>query len=138
MTIGKRFVFEAAHRLPRHDGKCSRKHGHSYTVEVDVTGPIKTASTPDQGMVLDYAVIKKIVNDNVLDRFDHQDINAVLDAEDKWNVCEINNVTTAEFLASYIARVLSRKINDGSVTVTRVRVCETQSSWAEWRPDAAL
>ena len=40
--IRKRFRFEAAHTLPFHPGKCARMHGHSYRLEVAVSGPIRT------------------------------------------------------------------------------------------------
>lgn len=40
-TIGKTFTFEAAHHLEHHRGKCRRPHGHSYKLEVMVTGAVK-------------------------------------------------------------------------------------------------
>lgn len=53
-TIAKRFTFDAAHRLENlpADHKCNRLHGHTYTVEIEITGPLG----PD-GFVLDYQVI---------------------------------------------------------------------------------
>lgn len=55
MNIWKRFTFEAAHRLPNvHPGhKCARLHGHSFSVEICVAGPVGERS----GWVLDFADI---------------------------------------------------------------------------------
>ena len=36
MRIRRRFAFEAAHRLPKHPGKCRDLHGHSYELVVTV------------------------------------------------------------------------------------------------------
>tara|TARA_R110002020_G_scaffold85315_1_gene210633 strand:+ start:1350 stop:1706 length:357 start_codon:yes stop_codon:yes gene_type:complete len=58
MDIFKEFRFEAAHRLPKTPQtlhKCRRLHGHSYRVEIHVTG------TPDAqtGWIVDFAEIVK-------------------------------------------------------------------------------
>ena len=56
-TIRKTFRFEAAHRLPNvpEGHKCRRLHGHSYQVEIEVTGPVDPAT----GMVMDFAELTK-------------------------------------------------------------------------------
>lgn len=53
-TIAKRFTFDAAHRLENlpADHKCNRLHGHTYTVELEITGPVQA-----NGFVIDYQVI---------------------------------------------------------------------------------
>jgi 6-pyruvoyltetrahydropterin/6-carboxytetrahydropterin synthase len=52
MEIFKRFTFEAAHRLPNlpEDHKCRRLHGHSFNVELHITGTI----TPPEDWVMDF------------------------------------------------------------------------------------
>ncbi len=56
MKIYKQFTFEAAHRLPNvpEGHKCARLHGHSFHVEIHVSGPIG----PDSGWVMDFADLK--------------------------------------------------------------------------------
>jgi 6-pyruvoyltetrahydropterin/6-carboxytetrahydropterin synthase len=56
MEIWKEFGFEAAHRLPHvPDGhKCARLHGHSFRVEVHVSGPLREP----EGWVMDFGDIK--------------------------------------------------------------------------------
>ena len=56
MDIFKRFTVEAAHRLPNvPDGhKCARLHGHSFTIELQVSGDPE----PQLGWVMDFAELK--------------------------------------------------------------------------------
>ena len=72
-SLFKEFTFEAAHRLPLVDPshKCYRLHGHSWRVEVHVTGPIGP-----NGFVLDFAEIKQTVNP-LIDSLDHQYLNEI-------------------------------------------------------------
>jgi 6-pyruvoyltetrahydropterin/6-carboxytetrahydropterin synthase len=55
MTLFRLFRIEAAHRLPRVPAghKCERLHGHSFEIEVEVTGPVD----PGTGWVMDFADI---------------------------------------------------------------------------------
>jgi 6-pyruvoyltetrahydropterin/6-carboxytetrahydropterin synthase len=50
MELLVEFLFPAAHRLPRHPGKCHRMHGHTYKLQVMVEG------VPDSttGLVIDF------------------------------------------------------------------------------------
>ena len=90
--LTKVFHFEAAHSLPGHRGKCARLHGHSYTLEVTLRGPIKQAEgTSDDGMVMDFDDLSQLVKQAVIERLDHQDLNAITDIR-----------TTAENLAHWI------------------------------------
>ena len=70
-------TFSACHRLTashlspeeneRLFGKCARRHGHNYTLEVTVCGPLDPAC----GMVLSVSELKRIIRERVLDDFDH-------------------------------------------------------------------
>ena len=75
MRVKRQFGFEAAHRLPNHPGKCRELHGHSFRLEVTVEGPIEPAS----GMVIDFAEVKRIVRDQVVDRLDHAYANDLIE-----------------------------------------------------------
>ena len=59
--IYKEFRFEAAHRLPHHDGKCCRLHGHSWLGRVYVKGNQLIKDGSKQGMLLDYGDLKKYI-----------------------------------------------------------------------------
>lgn len=70
MLVTKEFIFEAAHYLPSYQGKCEKLHGHSYKLQVTCEGQ------PDhEGMVIDFGVIKKVVQEKVIDLLDHTLIN---------------------------------------------------------------
>jgi 6-pyruvoyltetrahydropterin/6-carboxytetrahydropterin synthase len=72
--IVKTFRFEAAHSLDRapEGHKCRRLHGHSYRVDVHVTGPVDA----DMGWVIDFGQIVSSV-DPVLRELDHHNLNEV-------------------------------------------------------------
>jgi 6-pyruvoyltetrahydropterin/6-carboxytetrahydropterin synthase len=74
-TLTKRFTFEAAHELPRHDGKCRRLHGHSWVMVVAVAGSRLHSSGPKSGMLMDYADLSAAVKPLVESHLDHHYLN---------------------------------------------------------------
>lgn len=74
MLLRKTFRFEASHILPKHPGKCSRLHGHSWVLHVSVTGPINR----ETGFVMDYADISSIMKE-VVNSLDHRHLNDFID-----------------------------------------------------------
>jgi len=66
MELRKTFRFEASHVLPKHVGKCSRLHGHSWVLHVSVEGKIN----PKTGFVQDFAEISNVVKP-LVERLDH-------------------------------------------------------------------
>ena len=73
MIITKEFRFEAAHRLPLYKGNCSKLHGHSYRLEVAVSGKLK------KGMVLDFRELDLIVKEKVISILDHSYLNDTIE-----------------------------------------------------------
>ncbi|MFP4007180.1 MAG: 6-carboxytetrahydropterin synthase QueD [Spirulinaceae cyanobacterium] len=74
-SIYKEFRFEAAHRLPHHDGKCRRLHGHSFVGRVYVRGDRLIESGAKQGMIVDYSDLKKYLKPLLNDYLDHHYLN---------------------------------------------------------------
>ena len=82
-TLYRKAHFNAAHRLYHPEwsdeknaavfGKCSNPnyHGHNYELEVGITGPID----PVTGMVMDVAILKSLIKEEVEDPFDHKNLN---------------------------------------------------------------
>jgi len=119
-SITKIFRFEAAHHLPGHQGKCARPHGHSYRLEVTIHGPIKDApGEADHGMVMDFGDLSHIVKNSVIERLDHQDLNAVTGLH-----------TTAENLAHWIWDELTAN-GLSEALLYRIRLWETESCFVE-------
>ena len=72
IRLTKEFSFEAAHSLEGYDGACSQIHGHSYRLYVTIEGiPANREGDPKDGMVMDFGVLKQIVNREVVERLDH-------------------------------------------------------------------
>lgn len=67
MELSKEFRFEAAHVLPRHPGKCSRLHGHSWILHVHVEGTVD----PETGFVMDYGDISSLIKP-LIEMLDHR------------------------------------------------------------------
>ncbi len=74
MLITKEFTFDSAHFLPSYYGKCERMHGHTYRLQVTVDGAVG-----ENGLVIDFVILKRIVKKQVLDKLDHQVINDVIE-----------------------------------------------------------
>jgi len=72
MDIFYVFHLEAARRLPHlaADHPCARVHGHSFRVEIHVSGPLH----PDLGWVVDFAEVEAAVQ-GVRDKLDHRYLN---------------------------------------------------------------
>jgi 6-pyruvoyltetrahydropterin/6-carboxytetrahydropterin synthase len=61
-----------AHALNNYNGACSNIHGHSYQLEVCVTGDIiSDKNNPKFGMIIDFKDLKTIVNQAIIENFDH-------------------------------------------------------------------
>lgn len=121
--IGKRFGFEAAHRLPGlpEGHRCGRLHGHSYTVEVVLAG---SSPLRPPGFVVDFAELAP-VRAYLDGAFDHRDLTEVLDAP-----------ATSENLARHLFDWCAATLElPAGVAVCAVRVSETASTWAEYSPE---
>jgi 6-pyruvoyltetrahydropterin/6-carboxytetrahydropterin synthase len=111
MDIYKEFIFEAAHRLPNvpEGHKCARLHGHSFRVEIHVSGPVDA----HLGWVIDFCEIKDAFKP-FYDQLDHNYLNEI----------EGLSNPTSENLARWIwDRVLPALPG-----ISKVVVCETCTS----------
>ncbi|QCR44239.1 6-carboxytetrahydropterin synthase QueD [Curtobacterium sp. SGAir0471] len=106
-SLTRSFRFEAAHVLPWHRGKCSRLHGHSYRLEVTITGPLDV-----NGIVTDFGEIRQIVDAHVVQVLDHTYLNDRFDNP------------TVELVASWVFETLEPHLRG----LTSVRMWETADS----------
>ena len=104
------FTFEAAHRLAWHPGRCRNLHGHSYRLDVTVEGPLD-----GNGVVLDFDTLQDVVRAEVVDVWDHRDLNEVLDNP------------TAELLAHRAWELLTA----AGLDLAALRLWETTDSWVD-------
>lgn len=117
MELFKEFAFEAAHRLPGvpSDHRCARLHGHSYRVQVHVSGEVD----PESGMVIDFTDIKAAFKPIVDEYLDHHYLNDVPGLENP----------TSENLACWIWQRLSPALPQ----LSAVQVRETSTSGVIYR-----
>jgi len=130
-----------AHALFSYDGKCAGLHGHSYHLTVTVVGQINNdAADARQGMVMDFSLLKGIVNRDVVNAFDHA---VVLNTKDplsqqiKGSPTKINitqyQPTSENLLADFAGRI--REALPPSVKLHSLKLRETATSYAEWFSD---
>jgi len=81
MLVTKEFTFDSAHFLPDYHGKCETMHGHTYKMHVTVKGDIQP-----NGMVIDFAELKKIVQNKIINKLDHQLINEIIEIPSAENI----------------------------------------------------
>lgn len=135
--LTRRVAFAAAHRYRRPDwtdarnlevfGACANPHfhGHSYICEVTVRGPIDE----ETGMLVDLAVLDRVLAEEVRARFDHRNINLEVP-----EFTDGRQVPTGENLARFIFERVQRALG-AAVTVTSVTVAEDDTLRAEYRLD---
>ena len=115
MDLFRTFTFEAAHHLPSVPAghKCRRLHGHSYRIEIRVSGDVDPAT----GMVMDFEEIARAFAP-LRDRLDHHYLNEIEGLDNP----------TSEKLAGWIWERL-----EGSLPLAAVVVRETCTSGVEYR-----
>ena len=120
VSVTKRFTFEACHNLPYYKGACHNLHGHSYVLEVSVSGEIiEDTSNEKCGMILDFKDLKSIVNSLIIDKVDHANLN------------EVFNNPTAENMAFSFFCALDGALKAKNLTLECIKLWETRDSYAE-------
>jgi 6-pyruvoyltetrahydropterin/6-carboxytetrahydropterin synthase len=131
VSVFRKEHFNAAHRLfnPAWDmakndevfGKCNNPnfHGHNYDLVVKITGE----PDPLTGYVFDLKILSDLIKENVLDKFDHHNLN--LDVED---FKALN--PTAENICVVIYEILRSKID--ATFDLQVRLYETERNFVEY------
>lgn len=119
VSLVKTFQFEAAHRLPMvpADHKCARMHGHSFKVDIEVTGEID----PKMGWLIDYADITAVVRPLILEELDHRPLNDVAGLENP----------TSEILAVWLWKRLQPRLP----LLSAITVHETCAARCTYRGD---
>jgi 6-pyruvoyltetrahydropterin/6-carboxytetrahydropterin synthase len=126
-------MFSASHRLHSDEmsadqnravyGKCNNPfgHGHNYTIEIGVSGQVNGQT----GMVCNLVDLDSFVKQNVLDRYDHQNLNLMQEFS--------KNVPTTENLCIAIFEIMNRGFDKAHLE--RVRIEETVMNSFEYCGD---
>jgi 6-pyruvoyltetrahydropterin/6-carboxytetrahydropterin synthase len=130
VALTRRYQFSAAHRLHspvlseeenrKVFGKCNNPngHGHNYTVEVTIRGSV----SPETGMVTGLDHLDRVVNERVIQRFDHQHLN--------YDKAFAETVTTGENLVLLLWELLEKAIPEG--VLDRIGLVETRDNYFEY------
>lgn len=141
IRITKQFNFETGHALYGYDGKCKNVHGHSYKLNVTVIGqPIQDTNHVKLGMVIDFGDLKKIVKEEIVDKFDHATVFnkntphlelATLLSERDHDVILVDYQPTTEMMVIDFAEKISKRLPE-NISLFSIKLQETESSFAEW------
>lgn len=128
--LSRRYVFSASHRLHSEGmsqeenreiyGKCNNPygHGHNYTLQVTVSGPVDAQT----GMVCNLVDLDRFMAREVLSRYDHQNLNVLSEFA--------NDVPTTENLCIHIFEIVQRGF--GLAHLDKVRIEETMLNSFEY------
>jgi 6-pyruvoyltetrahydropterin/6-carboxytetrahydropterin synthase len=140
IRITKKFHFEMAHTLFEYDGVCRNIHGHSYNLEITISGkPLQQPGHPKDGMVMDFHELKLLVKQHITEKLDHAlMISSLTSPEQTEALQKVTNrlyivgfQPTTENILSHIATIL-KPILPENVTLYSLRLYETATSYAEW------
>ncbi len=131
VAIYRKEHFNAAHRLHSNElsdaenadvfGKCNypNYHGHNYELVVKIVGEVD----PKTGYVIDMKVLSKLIKEEIIERFDHKNLNL-----DTTEFKELN--PTAENIAIVIYNLLKNKIDPHYEL--KIKLYETERNYVEY------
>ena len=131
VSVYRKEHFNAAHRLhnPAWDenrnnlvfGKCNNPnfHGHNYDLVVKITGE----PSLDTGFVIDLKFLSDVINENILEKLDHKNLN-----RDVPEFADLN--PTVENIAIVIYDILRNKVDEK--LDMQIRLYETERNYAEY------
>lgn len=140
IRVTKEFTFEMAHALFGHDGSCRNIHGHSYRLSVTVMGrPTLNPFDPKNGMVIDFGDLKKIINKEIMEIFDHALLlnentphkTSIAPNAGFTNVMLMPYQPTSENLLADFSIRIKKQLPQG-IKLYSLKLGETPSSYAEW------
>ncbi|MGT2750868.1 6-carboxytetrahydropterin synthase QueD [Streptococcus orisasini] len=119
VLVSKEFTFDAAHHLFNYEGKCKALHGHTYRLQIAVSGFLD-----DKGMVYDFGSIKSTYQELLEPHLDHAYLNESLPYMN----------TTAENMVYWIFKTFEAALpKERGLQMESVRLYETPSAYAEFK-----
>ena len=142
VSATRRLEWDSAHRVLRHESKCSTLHGHRYAAELTCDAPELDAV----GRVIDFGKIKELVGAWIDANWDHTTlVNGADESLLGFAVREAHQLgkrppyifdcePTAENIAIALLEVAGELLDEYGISVARVRVYETPNCYAEAIP----
>lgn len=134
LYITRKFHFSASHRMYKPElndeenfklyGKCSNPNGHGHNYILDVT--VEGEADPEIGYVMDLKQLKKIVDDELIEKVDHKNLNADVDFMK-------GVIPTSENIVIKFWEQLENKINNKYRKLYSLKLFETENNVVEYR-----
>ena len=130
VLLTRREVFSASHRLIcehlseeenlKKFDKCTRIHGHNYTIEVTLKG----IPNPEDGMIMNLHKLRDIIRDTVISKLDHHFINEDIEEFKSTHIPSTENmaITFWAWLEPYFP----------IGTLYKIKLIETENNWVEF------
>lgn len=116
VTVSKELVFDSAHFITDHPAKCANLHGGRYVLHLKV----KDRIDPMTGCVVDYGYLKRVATKQVIDKFDHHNLN--------YAATELAWRSSTEMLCVYIWEQLIEYLPG----LVELALYETTQSWCNY------
>jgi 6-pyruvoyltetrahydropterin/6-carboxytetrahydropterin synthase len=142
-TITRKLEFDAGHRIPDHRSQCRNLHGHRYVIEITLQGDlVDVEGAPDRGMVMDFADVKALAMEHLVNKWDHAfivyegdvKVREFLQTLSDHKTVVLDRIPTVENLAAVAFNILA-DVYDAhygvNLTLKRVRLYETPNCWAD-------
>jgi 6-pyruvoyltetrahydropterin/6-carboxytetrahydropterin synthase len=142
-TITRKLEFDAGHRIPDHRSQCRNLHGHRYVLEITLQGElVETEGAPDRGMVMDFADVKALAMEHLVNKWDHafivyardEIVRGFLEQMADHKTVVLDRIPTVENLAAEAFRILSGVYDAHygvNLKLKRIRLYETSNCWAD-------
>jgi 6-pyruvoyltetrahydropterin/6-carboxytetrahydropterin synthase len=120
-SIKKTIEIAGAHKLCLdYNSPCKNLHGHNWFITVEVS----SNKLDQNGMILDFKYLKTLLENTIISKLDHQNLNEVLDFN-----------PTAEQIAQWILNELNEEFLGTALQCTCVEVQESRDNVATYRRD---
>ncbi len=100
----------------KYHGKCEKLHGHTYTLVVILEG-----EPDEEGLIMDFSELKKVVKEEILNVLDHSYINDVIEQP------------TAENIAIWVWKRLEKRLKGPNRRLYEVQIWETEENGVIYR-----
>ena len=144
VRVTKQFKFETGHAIYGYDGLCKNVHGHSFKLDVTIIGqPITDPDNVKNGMVIDFGDLKTIVNQEIVDPFDHATVlnvnsphKEIADEMESrgHKILRVSYQPTCEMMIIDFALKLKAKLPN-HLKLYSLKLRETETAFAEWYAD---
>ena len=144
VRVTKQFKFETGHAIYGYDGLCKNVHGHSFKLDVTIIGqPITDPDHVKNGMVIDFGDLKTIVNQEIVDPFDHATVlnvnsphKEIADEMESrgHKIIRVSYQPTCEMMIIDFALKLKAKLPN-HLKLYSLKLRETETAFAEWYAD---